>query len=438
MTTRVLPYQSASNSARALSEAIGCRRMKLRGSSLPDTSALTIINWGNRSTDLSGYRQATVLNRDLTKAANKREFFRTVEAYNHLIAESDALQVSLPPSTTEQSVAQGWLNDGKSVVCRHELCGHSGEGIELVEPVDGSPAQVPSAPLYTMYTKKRDEYRVHVVMGVVTDVQRKARNSDVAEADVNWKIRNHGNGFVFVRGGVTPPQCVLDNALATMTALELDFGAVDIIHQPRSDRAYVLEVNTACGLEGTTLDRYSAALSAAVLGVAPACYDTHEDVVVAEAVESTQPRFNVGDIIETVRHEGFHGRVDVYWEVVSVEDGFVRVKVFQPSCAGSTNIFTVDNNQATLTTDFDGVNYLDNLYLRVRARLAEQDSVRRVRVNIAGLHISTLVDVSVINGNIQKLFSAPEKYSIQKRGVARGAATIPATLQFTREVDVNV
>jgi D-alanine-D-alanine ligase-like ATP-grasp enzyme len=36
----------------------------------------------------------------------------------------------------------------------------------------------------------------------------------------------------------------------------LDFGAVDVIWNEKEDKYYVLEVNTACGLEGTTLDKY--------------------------------------------------------------------------------------------------------------------------------------------------------------------------------------
>ena len=38
-------------------------------------------------------------------------------------------------------------------------------------------------------------------------------------------------------------------------ALGLDFGAVDII-LGKNGIWYVLEVNTACGLEGTTLEKY--------------------------------------------------------------------------------------------------------------------------------------------------------------------------------------
>jgi D-alanine-D-alanine ligase-like ATP-grasp enzyme len=39
-------------------------------------------------------------------------------------------------------------------------------------------------------------------------------------------------------------------------SLGLDFGAIDMIYNERRNQYYVLEVNTACGLTGTTLDKY--------------------------------------------------------------------------------------------------------------------------------------------------------------------------------------
>jgi glutathione synthase/RimK-type ligase-like ATP-grasp enzyme len=41
-----------------------------------------------------------------------------------------------------------------------------------------------------------------------------------------------------------------------MLASGLDFGAVDVIWNERQQRAYVLEINSAPGLEGTTIDDY--------------------------------------------------------------------------------------------------------------------------------------------------------------------------------------
>src|SRR3546814_16818410 len=55
------------------------------------------------------------------------------------------------------------------------------------------------APLYVVYEPKKQEYRVHVLNGKVVDVQRKARVKDFPDDKVNWKIRNHDNGFTYAR-----------------------------------------------------------------------------------------------------------------------------------------------------------------------------------------------------------------------------------------------
>ena len=116
------------------------------------------------------------------------------------------------------------------------------------------------APLYVKYVKKQQEYRVHIFNGSVIDVQRKMRRTETPDAEVNWQVRNHCNGFIFGRDGVSLPSSATDMCIATVAALSLDFGAVDLIYNAHEDKYYVLEVNTACGLTGTTLEIYTAAI----------------------------------------------------------------------------------------------------------------------------------------------------------------------------------
>jgi glutathione synthase/RimK-type ligase-like ATP-grasp enzyme len=64
---------------------------------------------------------------------------------------------------------------------------------------------------------------------------------------------------VYARNAIKIPDETRDRlySLATLTigALGLDFGAVDILRTP--DEVFkVIEVNTAPGVEGTTLQRY--------------------------------------------------------------------------------------------------------------------------------------------------------------------------------------
>jgi hypothetical protein len=385
MATFILPYRAASASARALSEALGCRRMRVDGLTTSDGRSLTIINWGNTRTDLSRFSEANVLNREIRPASNKLAFFQNIEAWN-ILNTGDG--INYPPFTTSNAVAQQWLNDGKSVVCRHVLAGHSGEGIELIMPPSGEDDEVPtvpSAPLYTMYVRKRDEYRVHVVGGTVTDVQRKARNTEVGDDDVNWQIRNHGNGFNFVRGGVNPDASVLEQAKLTVQALGLTFGAVDIVWNNRDSKATVLEVNTACGLEGTTLERYTAAFSAMVLGSTPAQWEPTMDVVaeatpipVAPSVVPAEP-FSVGTRI--VRNDGntwsTGSSVAVVREVRYNEGGdsrLDRIYIVGGSYSSRSNVTLADTSPTPVAPPVENVGgFVVGQRVRVRPRSSVQN-----------------------------------------------------------------
>ena len=88
----------------------------------------------------------------------------------------------------------------------------------------------------------------------VISQQRKARRRG---EDADPRIRNLANGYVFVRDGVNPPADVLEQAKAAVRAAHLTFGAVDIVWNEHYRQAYVLEINTAPGLEGQTIEDYA-------------------------------------------------------------------------------------------------------------------------------------------------------------------------------------
>ena len=159
-------------------------------------------------------------------------------------------RVPIPDFTTYESEAVGWSMDGHLVLARYILTGNSGQGIELVEPHSD---EVPYAPLYTKYTKAKYEYRIHVMNGEIIDFVQKKKRSGV---EANPHIRSHNYGWIFARDGVVLPNKVKEAALAAIHAIGLDFGAVDIGYKVNEDKAFVYEVNTAPGLEGTTLQRY--------------------------------------------------------------------------------------------------------------------------------------------------------------------------------------
>lgn len=258
MTKRlnVLPYKMASASANALANALGVAKVRISASCRYNAAPnKLVINWGNAgSVQHTRLDSASMLNSmaAVNVAGNKLLAFRKLQEAG----------VQIPEFTTEHGTARSWLSEGK-VVERNILRGHSAEGIVL-RPLDDSLDLTAGCPLFTKYMRKTQEYRVHVVNGIVTDVQRKARRTETPADEVNWQIRNHDNGFIYAREfnmNERRQAELREISIAAVSALELDFGAVDLM--VHADTGFtVLEVNTACGLEGTTLTRYVDAFNA--------------------------------------------------------------------------------------------------------------------------------------------------------------------------------
>jgi len=210
-----------------------------------------IINWGNsqQPTTWQWTKEDGDINNPIyTKlASNKLDSFICFQQY----------RIPTPEWTENKDVAQNWINNGDTVVVRHLLTGHSGQGIEVVQE-----GELPYAPLYTKYKKKRAEYRVHVFQGEVIDTCQKKKLTEANRAGaVNPLIRNYSTGWVFCRSDIVPCPVREKLAISAVQALGLDFGAVDIIYNEHENQYYVLEVNTAPGLEGTTLAKYVEAIA---------------------------------------------------------------------------------------------------------------------------------------------------------------------------------
>lgn len=232
---KLRPYKLGSKSAKLLAQALRIKRLRENSSYRPPARC-TIVNWGS-SKPLA---HMNVINRPeaVRRAANKLTALQTMKAAN----------LSVPDFTSNSDVAKEWQEDGYRIVCRTILSGHSGNGIIIAQPDD----VLPYAPLYTKYTKKDREYRVHVFKGRIIDVceKRKRSGHDVA----NSLIRTLNNGWVYCRTMVSLSDAGRSLSIAAVRSLGLDFGAVDLI--AKDDRYWVLEVNSAPGLQGTSLQAY--------------------------------------------------------------------------------------------------------------------------------------------------------------------------------------
>lgn len=242
----VYSYNTVSNGAAELADALGVNRIRHNGSHFRGAGYKTVINWGAGELPPE-VQKCRIVNRCnvIRLVSNKLSFFR---------AMTDAPSPpQVVPWTDKVSTAQEWLKK-HTVVIRTSLTGHSGHGIIIVEP--GSPI-TPSmdAHLYTQYIPKSHEFRLHILAGRVIDAQRKIRDPDREPKD--WKVRSHDNGFIYVRSGFTVPPDVQEESLKAFVASGLDFGAVDVIWSEKQRKAYVLEINSAPGLEGQTIQSYA-------------------------------------------------------------------------------------------------------------------------------------------------------------------------------------
>jgi len=250
MSIYLYPYKTGSRSCRALAMALGARVIRRESSAFREGRGRPIINWGASNVP---YTVALNPPQLVGIAGNKRMAFDSLAHAN----------VSIPSYTSLVRPANQWLDDDQVVVARQILTGHSGAGISIINPGD----DLPEAPLYVKYIPKRAEYRVHVTdfykddqhEPLIIHIQQKRRRIDVPEEEVNWQVRNHDNGFIFATENVDAPQMVLDESKKAIRALGLHFGAVDVILNEGRQCAYVLEVNTAPGLEGQTITRYAEA-----------------------------------------------------------------------------------------------------------------------------------------------------------------------------------
>lgn len=231
---------------------VDVKKIKLSGSSYRGNSNHLIINWGS-----SSYRDLPesigIFNRpgSVAIATNK------LKTFNKLV-EAD-LGYYLPMYLTSYSQAKRLVAQGFPVYCRTTLSGCQGSGIVIAK----TPEEIVSAQLYTMKVPINKEYRIHVFNREIIDVAEKRRVSSSRREEenilLNEEIRNFENGWRFCREDVNPKPLTKSVAIQAVDALQLDFGAVDIC-EDLIGRPIIFEINTAPGVEGTTVEKYRDAI----------------------------------------------------------------------------------------------------------------------------------------------------------------------------------
>lgn len=266
MSIKILPYKLGSGTAKALANLLSCLRIhhdpaKSKYQSLSGEDL--IYNFGNSHLGYTWmdkmYNKGFVLNHPsaIVNASHKKKFFATVQEGIDL---GNLPNTMLPAWTLNKLKACDMIDQGK-VYCRTLTRANKGRGIVVAH----APEEIVNAPLYVQgIMDAKREYRVHVFKGKVIDLVAKVIPSGEGD-NVNNDIRNHDNGWVFARSAVTIPDSIRAklsaSAIELCNYIHLDVGAIDMIRD-MDDNIYVLEANTAPGMEGTTLERYAEALVA--------------------------------------------------------------------------------------------------------------------------------------------------------------------------------
>lgn len=251
MRTVFAPYRPGVSATRELAAKFASFCIRPEGSKFRPRVDDLIVNWGR--SNLPDFPVGRVLNHPdaVAVCVDKLKTF-------HAFTEHEVPTVDW---TQSHDVAEQWVRNGDTILARLQLNGRGGAGISVINGAS-HPEGFGRAPLYTKYHKRKAEFRVHVMDGKVISLQQKKLKDGTEKHDLTFIIRNHANGWIFARNDITVPECVKNAAIAAVRACGLDFGAVDVGWNSSQDRAYVYEVNSAPGIEGTTLEDYANALRA--------------------------------------------------------------------------------------------------------------------------------------------------------------------------------
>lgn len=255
--------------ARELATALDVRLAK-HGSSEPLPKNRVAINLGCGSTHQLADRVRSSSGVTLLNAMRRVDTCQSKRATLERLRETAGASSFVVPFETDHTLmTQKVLTNGVPYLARTLDRGSSGAGIQVITPELLLETQrIPRAQVYTRLIQKRREYRVHVGRDRdgtlrIIDICRKIRRPGVDDTN-RPLIWNHENDFIFVRTGVnlyTVPERVRRAAGYAVSAMNLDFGAVDIIVERGGALSkapvFILEVNTSPGMEGTTVQRYA-------------------------------------------------------------------------------------------------------------------------------------------------------------------------------------
>lgn len=189
-----------------------------------------------------------------TKVSKIRQQFRYGQSVDKLTQYQWFFDNEIPALnfTDDFLTAHEWLQDGYVVFGRKYLNASCGKGIVVIEP---GTEDLPICPVYTQYKKKKREFRVHVFKDQVVAVTEKKRRKEFNGVR-DTKIRNLANGYVFVQAVEDEPDGLRELALRAAKVSPSDFRGVDVGYNQLKDELFVIEVNSAPGIQGSNINKY--------------------------------------------------------------------------------------------------------------------------------------------------------------------------------------
>ena len=194
-----------------------------------------------------------------TKLAFRRKQFKYGQGVDKLTQYQWFVDQGIPALefTTDIQTALTWCMEGGTVFGRKFLNSSCGKGIVVFDK--DTAGALWDCPVYTLYKKKKREFRVHVFKDQVVAVVEKKRKKEW-DGTQDTKIRNLANGYVFVQDVMDEPVGLRELALRAACVSPSDFRGVDIGYNEKKDELFVIEVNSAPGIQGNNIGKYLEAI----------------------------------------------------------------------------------------------------------------------------------------------------------------------------------
>lgn len=163
-------------------------------------------------------------------------------------------KLNFPWFNESKDEAAAQIMAGGTIVCRTLLQGQEGHGIVIADTIE----ELVDAKVYVEYRPKDREYRVNLFEGKVVNVREKLKKIGyVPPEHADPRIRNVEGGYVYCIPKRPVPNDILNTAIVASRITDSDIVGVDVAYNSKTQRHFLLEVNSAPSLEGVTVKDFA-------------------------------------------------------------------------------------------------------------------------------------------------------------------------------------